>query len=101
MTRAGTVSRVSDDYTVIDSGETAHGWSWEVGVTASGLVVRAGAIRLLIEDEQRDRFAGAVARAVTPGHGEHIVTDLNAHRRHGCPTCLQAVTPPATCPGGC
>jgi hypothetical protein len=58
----------SDGYTEVARGSSAQGWPWEVGVDGDSLAVSiARGPRMLLDGDERDRFAEAVARAVTPG----------------------------------
>lgn len=51
----------------IDNGRTMFGGRWKVGTEGSVLVVAVDQMGLLLDGDERDRFAEAVARAVTPG----------------------------------
>ena len=48
-------------------GVDEYGTVWSVNVHRRALVVDVGDRQVILSGEQRDRFAGAVARAVTPG----------------------------------
>lgn len=57
------------EYVKVDSGEDIFGKPWEVGMRRGVLVVTFGEKRRVFDDEDggREKFAEAVARAVTPG----------------------------------
>jgi hypothetical protein len=57
----------SDRYVNADNDRTPSGISWRVGTWGDKLYVYVGGALVSLEGEQRDRFAEAVARAVTPG----------------------------------
>jgi hypothetical protein len=57
----------SDRYANADNDRTPSGISWRVGSQGEALMVYVGGTLVSLEGEQRDRFAEAVARAVTPG----------------------------------
>lgn len=56
-----------DPYTVVDSGRDTVGTPWEIGVSDLGGLMVSSRRGLILHGKQRDRFAEAVARAVTPG----------------------------------
>jgi hypothetical protein len=57
-------------YDVVASG-LRSGIPWEVGVTRRGsLILSIGTETIALADAERDRYAEAVACAVTPGQGE-------------------------------
>jgi len=56
-----------DGYTEIDSGTVPPGVRWEVGRQGERLLVAVGGSLISLNGAPRDRFAEAVARAVTPG----------------------------------
>lgn len=61
---------MSDGYVMVDAGLDSRGDAWEVGMHGTDFIVTLtpGAWQLAFEDgSERDRFAEAVARAVTPG----------------------------------
>lgn len=51
----------------VDSGTDSDGTPWAVAASIPGLIVSVGTEDVFLKGEQRDRFAEAVARAVTPG----------------------------------
>ncbi len=64
------------EYTALAGGRDIYGRAWEVGRRRGVMVVKFGDVIRVFDDEpgdseggaaDRDRFAGAVARAVTPG----------------------------------
>jgi hypothetical protein len=57
----------SDRYVNAGNDRTPSGISWRVGAWGDKLYVYVGGTLVSLEGEQRDRFAEAVARAVTPG----------------------------------
>jgi hypothetical protein len=66
----------SDGYTALAGGRDIYGRPWEVGMRRAVMVVTFGDVIRVFDDEEgesdggatdRDRFAEAVARAVTPG----------------------------------
>jgi hypothetical protein len=78
-------------WTEVDNGLTDTGAAWRVGLVAGRLTICVD--KVTVRPADADRFAEAVARAVTPGRAAraaitHIATDPDDHRRHGCPTCL-------------
>jgi hypothetical protein len=54
-------------YAPVDSGRDSDGTPWAVAASIPGMIVSVGSEDVLLKGEQRDRFAEAVARAVTPG----------------------------------
>jgi hypothetical protein len=60
-----------DGYAPVDAGKDVHGTPWAVSVTVTekgpGLIVSTGHGDLLFEGAERERYAEAVARAVSPG----------------------------------
>jgi hypothetical protein len=57
----------SELYDVIAEG-IRHGITWEVGASKRGsLILTVGVATIALAGDERDRFAEAVARAVTPG----------------------------------
>lgn len=50
----------------IDSGRDVHGIGWSVGTDHGALRVEIGAGLGILDGEQAEKFAEAVARAVTP-----------------------------------
>jgi hypothetical protein len=58
---------MASDVTEIDSGTDSDGTPWSVAASAPGMIVSVGAEDVLLKGAGRDRFAEAVARAVTPG----------------------------------
>jgi hypothetical protein len=56
-----------DGYAPVDSGMDSDGTPWAIAASDVGLIASVGAEDVLLKDAERDRFAEAVARAVTPG----------------------------------
>jgi hypothetical protein len=59
--------RCGDGYATVDSGTDSAGMPWAIAAGDSGLIVSVGCEDVLPKGSERDRFAEAVARAVTPG----------------------------------
>jgi hypothetical protein len=72
-----------DGYAPVDSGTDSDGTPWGIAASGSGLTVSVGTEDVLLKGGERDRFAEAVARAVTPGQA--------AGTEDGCP--IEAVLP--------
>lgn len=60
---------MASNYLRLADGKDLRGISWEVGVYDSQLILTLpnGGWQLALEGRERERFAEAVARAVTPG----------------------------------
>jgi len=58
---------VGESYAELAIGQDAQGSPWGVDATSGALIVHVGNCTAVIEGKDRDRFAEAVARAVTPG----------------------------------
>jgi hypothetical protein len=56
-----------DGYAPVDSGMDSDGTPWAIAASDAGLIASVGAEDVLLKGAERDRFAEAVARAVTPG----------------------------------
>jgi len=56
-----------EPYADVDSGTTRSGVRWRVGAEGGELLVFVDGTLARLAGAQRDRFAEAVARAVTPG----------------------------------
>lgn len=58
---------MASDVTEVAKGKTTFGGTWAVGADEALLLVLVDGFLLAVDGAERDKFAEAVARAVTPG----------------------------------